>query len=122
MATVTRFTGTGASIMPAGWAIPGPLLRRKGGLEIFAAGLISRIMQPQTTRPRRTDLYAPDRVSVTERMARLAERDRRLAADTRTETQKLLGDPPSAQGVLGQRMHQANLAKIISELIDRLRR
>jgi hypothetical protein len=79
-------------------------------------------MQPQTTRQRRTDLYAPDRVSVTERMTRLAERDRRLAADTRTETQRLLGDPPSAQSVQGRRMHQANLHKIIGELIGKLRR
>ena len=55
-------------------------------------------------------------------MARIAERDERLATDTRSETQRLLGDPPSAQSVLGRRMHQANLTKIIGELIDALRR
>ena len=81
-------------------------------------------MQPQKTPRQRTDLYVGGerRVSVTERMARIAERDERLAADTRTETQRLLGDPPSAQSVLGRRAAQANLAKIIGELIDRLRR
>ena len=65
---------------------------------------------------------ADRRVSADESKVRLAERDQRLAADTRTETQRLLGDPPSAQSVLGRRMHQANLAKIIGDLIDTLRR
>jgi hypothetical protein len=55
-------------------------------------------------------------------MVRLAERDERLAADTRTDTQRLLGDPPSAQSALGRRAAQANLSKIIGDLIDRLRR
>ena len=65
---------------------------------------------------------ADRRVSATESKARLAERDRRLAADTRHETERLLGDPPSAQSALGRRLHQANLYKIIDELIGTLRR
>ena len=41
-------------------------------------------MQPQKMPRQRTDLYVGGerRVSVTERMARIAERDERLAADT----------------------------------------
>ena len=81
-------------------------------------------MQPQKTPRQRTNLYVESdrRVSAAERKARIAERDERLAADTRTETQRLLGDPPSAQSVQGRRMHQANLHKIIGELIGKLRR
>ena len=81
-------------------------------------------MQPQKTPRQRTDLYVGGerRVSVAERMVPLAERDRRLAADTRTETQRLLGDPPSAQSALGRRAAQANLSKIIGDLIGKLRR
>jgi hypothetical protein len=77
-------------------------------------------MQPR----KRPAVYAgaDRRVSATESAVRLAEPDRRLAADNRSETQKLLGDPISAQSVLGQRLHRANLYKIIDDLIDTLRR
>ena len=87
-------------------------------------GLILRIMQSRKTRQYGAGLYVSGdrRVSVTERMVRLAERDERLAADTRTDTQRLLGDPPSAQSALGRRASHANLAKIISDLIGKLRR
>jgi hypothetical protein len=60
---------------------------------------------------------------------RLAERDRRLASDNRTEAERWLGDPPPAQSALRQRA--AHLARIFSkrtpddlvdQLIDLLRR
>jgi hypothetical protein len=81
-------------------------------------------MQPRTTRQQRTDLYVDTgrRVSAAESQVRLAERDQRLAADTRTETQRLLGDPPSAQSALGRRAAQVNLSRIIGDLIGKLRR
>ena len=88
------------------------------------AGLILQIMQSRKTRQHGAGLYVSGdrRVSVTERMVRLAERDERLAADTRTDTQRLLGDPPPAQSALGRRITQANLFNIIDNLIDSLRR
>ena len=81
-------------------------------------------MQPQKTPRQRTDLYVGGdrRVSVTERMARIAERDQRLAADTRTETQRLLGDPPATRSALARRAAQVNLSRIIGDLIGKLRR
>ena len=38
---------------------------------------------------------------------RLAERDRRLAADTRTEAEIWLGDPPASRSALAQASQQA---------------
>lgn len=47
------------------------------------------------------------RVSVTDLRARLADRDRRLASDTRTEAQKWLGDPPRSQSALARGQPQS---------------
>ena len=105
---------------PAGWSTPTPLLRRKGGLEIFAAGLISQIMQPQKTPRQRTHLYVETgrRVSAAECKVRLAERDRQLASDTRTDAQVWLGDPPANRSALARR----ETLRIIDQLIESLRR
>ena len=43
---------------------------------------------------------ARDRVDPAEVEKRLAERDRRDAADTRTEAQRWLGDPPANRSAL----------------------
>jgi hypothetical protein len=43
------------------------------------------------------------RVSARDLKIRLAERDRRLAADNRTEAQKWLGDPPADRSALSAR-------------------
>ena len=93
-------------------------------LREIRAGLVLPFMESAKAHQHRTNQYvsADRRVSADERKIRLEERDRRLADDTRTETQRLLGDPPSAQSVLGRRMRQANLDKIIRDLIDTLRR
>ena len=81
-------------------------------------------MQPREAHQHRSNLYAGGdrRVSATESKVRIQERDRRLAADTRTEAERLLGDPISAQSVLGKRAARANVFKLIDDLIDRLRR
>jgi hypothetical protein len=42
------------------------------------------------------------RVRPEDYQARMAERDARLAADTRTEVQKYLGDPPPARSALAR--------------------
>ena len=83
-------------------------------------GLISPPMQPQKMPRQRTDLYVGGerRVSVTERMARIAERDERLAADTRTDAQRWLGDPPANRSALARR----EARQIIDQLISSLRR
>jgi hypothetical protein len=39
-------------------------------------------------------------VTATDARARIAERDARMAADTRTECQKVLGDPPRDRSAL----------------------
>ena len=68
------------------------------------AGLVSRIMQPQKPPRQRTNLFVGGerRVSVPERLARIAERDARLAADTRTDAQRWLGDPPPNRWALAR--------------------
>ena len=43
------------------------------------------------------------RMDPAELKSRFAERDRRLAADTRTEAEKWLGDPPASRSALAQR-------------------
>lgn len=47
------------------------------------------------------------RVTATDLKSRLAERDRRQLADTRTETERLLGDPPRDRSALAQGSQQA---------------
>src|SRR5262245_14051933 len=42
------------------------------------------------------------RVHLQEAQQRLQERDQRIAADTRTEVQKFLGDPPASRSALAQ--------------------
>ena len=44
----------------------------------------------------------PGRVSAADLEARINERDRRLAQDTRDDIQRLLGDPPSWRSALAQ--------------------
>ena len=104
----------------AGWATPTPLLRRKSGLEILAAGLISPLMELPKTPRQRTHLYVETgrRVSAAECKVRLAERDRQLANDTRTDAQRWLGDPPANRSALARR----EARQIIDQLISSLRR
>lgn len=54
--------------------------------------------------------------------SRFAERDARMAADTRTEAERWLNDPPPSRSALAQRNGQANLSNIIDSLILSLRR
>ena len=88
------------------------------------AGLISSSMQPRKTRQRGASLYIDPgrRVDAADLKIRLAERDRRLAADTRTDAQRWLGDPPSARSALGQRNTRSDVSGIIESLIFSLRR
>ena len=51
--------------------------------------------------------------------ARLAERDARLAADTRTEAERWLGDPPPGRSALGVDRHRDSPEKLRSQLNDR---
>jgi hypothetical protein len=46
-------------------------------------------------------------VSATDLKIRIAERDRREAADSRTDAQKWLGDPPPARSALAQAPHRS---------------
>ena len=52
-------------------------------------------------RPEKGRLIDPEDVR-----QRLAERDAREAADTRTEAQRWLGDPPADRSALAQSSHQ----------------
>jgi hypothetical protein len=49
------------------------------------------------------------KVSVDELKIRLAERDRRQAADTRTEAQRWLGDPPMQRSALALMQNSSSL-------------
>jgi hypothetical protein len=49
---------------------------------------------------------------------RLAERDQRMAADTRTDAQRWLGDPPPRRSALARH----NTHRMIDQLISKLRR
>ena len=74
---------------------------------------------PKTPR-QRTHLYVERgrRVSAAECKVRLAERDRQLADDTRTDAQRWLGDPPANRSALARR----EARQIIDQLISSLRR
>jgi len=93
-------------------------------LQDIRAGLFSPFMEPRKTRQHGVAGWVDidRRVSAAEAKVRLAERDRRLDADTRTEAQRWLGDPPSARSALGRRVTQAALAEIVDSLIFHLRR
>lgn len=67
------------------------------------AGIIHAM--PRKHKPRKESAAAfinlnAGRMDPAELKNRFAERDRRLAADTRTETEKWLGDPPVARSAL----------------------
>jgi hypothetical protein len=89
-------------------------------------------MQPQKTRQHGAAPYVDidRRVSAAERKVRLAERDRQQARDTRTESQRWLGDPPPDRSALARRnvlskepaTYRAGFHGIVDQLISHLRR
>jgi hypothetical protein len=61
-------------------------------------------VSPMQRRKRGASQYIPfdRRVSPEEAQQRIRERDAQLAADTRTDAEKLLGDPPHTRSALAQ--------------------